>query len=73
VTCIACHAPGQAKIGRSEIDGEWGIVHAEPEAGATLAYSALSHQVELQVDCARCHYAENPWGLQLVSGQELVK
>jgi len=47
VACIACHAPGQAKIGRSEINGEWGIVAVEPEVDAALAYSMLSHQVEL--------------------------
>ncbi|MCX6064692.1 MAG: hypothetical protein NT121_02915 [Chloroflexi bacterium] len=70
VACIACHVSGGGQVGRSEVDGAWGIYQTVEMDGNLLTYPSNSHGITRQVDCTRCHFDGNPWKLLLVTGHE---
>lgn len=64
VSCEACHDAGGMDVGPSEEDdGTW--LTFDPgsldEAGNPMSLS--SHNIQLETDCERCHFADNPWDL----------
>jgi len=59
LTCSACHDAGGLPIGPSE-DGTWTTL-ASDDIGAPTAIT--SHDLQAEVDCQRCHFLDNPWGL----------
>jgi hypothetical protein len=70
VSCLACHDAGHMQTGPSPEDGRWYVwdkVDADEES-ADEPY--ISHDIQLDVDCSRCHFEGNSWGLGLVSGDE---
>ena len=70
VTCEACHNASQLHVGPSPEDGNW-VLWQEVEAnGSIFTEPRHSHDIQLDVDCARCHFENNPWGLPLITGQE---
>lgn len=71
VSCVACHDEGGAVAGPS-MDGKAWILWQPDEDGGT-SEPAYSHNIQLEVNCAGCHFENNPWGLELVTGSEYVK
>jgi len=64
VSCVACHDASGMAVGPSEeFDGVWlTLVSATPdEAASTIPHT--SHNIQREVNCARCHFADNPWNL----------
>jgi hypothetical protein len=64
VNCEACHDRNLMKAGPSTEDGRWILLH---ENGSELPFS---HDLQHEVDCSRCHFENNPWGLSHVIGLE---
>lgn len=64
VACEACHGGSPMKAGPSLENGRWVLLH---EDGSELPFS---HDLQSGVDCSRCHFENNPWGLSQVSGLE---
>lgn len=54
VGCLACHDAAGLQVGPGDT-GQW----------TTLEYA--SHSLQTAVDCQRCHYTANPWGLAEVA------
>jgi len=54
VACLACHDASGLAVGPDQ-SGVW----------TTMDYA--SHSLQTTVDCQRCHYAGNPWGLAEVA------
>lgn len=62
--CEACHDGAGLEVGLEEDSGEW-VTYTGDISGAGDGdfYPFVSHNIQLEVDCTRCHYADNPWGL----------
>jgi len=73
VTCGACHDAGQFQVGPSPDDSKWLIWQENELNGEVINNPYLSHDIQIEVDCARCHFEGNPWALNLVTGQEFEK
>ncbi len=66
VACEACHDAGRLTSNGSH----WGVGPVTDESGKTLFMTYRSHNLQYNVDCTRCHFDQNPWGLHsLGSGQ----
>ena len=67
VSCMACHDASGAEVGPhpdEEMDGVWTTVLAGmSRSGEPTLESIISHSVQWEVLCDRCHYAENAAGL----------
>jgi hypothetical protein len=61
ISCVACHDAAGLEVGPVEESGMW-ITFAAGESAET-AESLVSHELQLEVKCERCHYSGNPWGL----------
>lgn len=70
VTCQACHAAAGLQVGPLGADGAWITTRADPSGAAASPVPFSSHSVQKAVDCARCHFQDNPWKLPTVSGHE---
>lgn len=70
VTCEACHDASQLNVGLSHEDGKWVLWQDVETNGTTFTEIQRSHDIQLDVDCIRCHFETNPWGLPLINGQE---
>ena len=64
VTCSACHDASGLEVG-PDAEGNWVTFHPQP-ADAAEKVAFTSHNTVLEAPCERCHFAENPWGLELV-------
>lgn len=77
VTCLACHdADGMLSGPHPASDnGEWvTLVSSVSRTGETVTAYQKSHSIQWQVDCTRCHFANNPWELvELSSSGEPVE
>ena len=59
IACIACHDASGLDIGPVEGENKWTTFrNGDPY---------VSHNLQLEVDCTRCHYANNSWGLSVVA------
>jgi hypothetical protein len=63
VLCIACHDASGLEVKPLEQDGLWVTWRTTegPLGETTEVYQ--SHTLQKEVDCKRCHYESNPWGL----------
>lgn len=63
VSCIACHDATGAEVGPhpdEEMGGKWTTVLASmSRTGEPTLEAIISHSVQWQVGCDRCHFAEN--------------
>jgi hypothetical protein len=66
VSCVACHDSSGMAVDYDEGQGVW-ITYRQTELFGVASQSPyLSHTLQLQVDCTRCHYSGNPWDLAVV-------
>ena len=70
VTCVACHDASGLPVNLDPVDGLWKIWQRNIQDGTTPAVPYSSHNIQLAVDCNRCHYSDNPWNLPIVTGDE---
>jgi hypothetical protein len=73
VNCVACHDDGQMQVAPSPDDGRWATWQEAEIAGQVVNESHASHNIQREVDCARCHFENNPWELKPVKGDELQR
>jgi hypothetical protein len=59
VSCAACHDAGGLGVGK--LDNIWVTM----DSSTTEYYP--SHNIQRSVDCNRCHFPDNPWGLMVIS------
>jgi hypothetical protein len=66
ILCVACHDASGLEVKPIEQDGIWITWRTTegPLGESTEVYQ--SHTLQREVDCSRCHYANNPWGLILL-------
>ena len=64
VSCVACHDAGGLTVGLSEDLGVWTTFIPESNGESLIEYT--SHNIQLSVQCERCHYTGNPWDLPQV-------
>jgi hypothetical protein len=61
-SCSACHASGDVEIGWDEERQAWHSFYAMEVEGMIELEGQTSHDLELEVDCERCHTpGELPW------------
>ena len=63
VACSACHDASGLKVGPADGKKNWVTMRANAPGGKAGMQPYVSHNLQRAVDCARCHYAKNPWGL----------
>lgn len=65
VSCEACHDATGLEVGPNKVTGIW-ITYATWAAGSNTGLMPfVSHNTVLEVNCERCHFAENPWELSV--------
>lgn len=66
LSCMACHDASGAEVGPDPTEGSGGVwttlLTTQGRTGPTTA-AIISHSIQYQVLCDRCHFAENPWNL----------
>ena len=76
VACMACHDASGAEVGPHP-DEEMGgmfttVLSSIGRDGSPSLAPIISHSVQWDVSCDRCHFAENPWELiELTAGGEI--
>ena len=67
VSCIACHDASGADVGPHPETGVWTTVVTEMSRSGEMTTSPiLSHSVQWDVSCDRCHFEGNPAGLTVL-------
>jgi hypothetical protein len=67
--CVACHDNAGMDVrpvdtSDEPYEGQWATWRNTMIAGVIPSVHVwVSHNLSGEVDCARCHYADNPWGL----------
>jgi hypothetical protein len=69
VSCEACHDAAGLRVGPQLETGEW-TTFLPVEAGEIEWKPFVSHNTAINVDCERCHHADNPWDLSVISSTE---
>lgn len=66
VSCVACHDAAGLEVRRLEPDQHFMTFRTTviESLGRPVTSAYTSHMLQRQVNCARCHYAGNPWGLR---------
>jgi len=59
VSCAACHDANGLEVGM--LDSVWVTINS-----SAMEYYP-SHNIQRSVDCNRCHFVDNPWGLMDIS------
>ncbi len=67
VGCVACHDASGMLVGRVKETGLWTTWRTTELLGRKTTSPALSHSMQRQVDCSRCHFAGNGWGLSEIA------
>lgn len=63
ISCVACHDASGLEVG-PVADGEgWVAFRTTESPGNSGTQPYQSHNLQKTVDCARCHYTANPWGI----------
>ncbi len=70
VSCIACHDSSGLEVTPSEDLGAWTTLHTVERDGVQTRIPYQSHEIQAGVDCTRCHFDGNQWGLPPVTGNE---
>jgi len=63
VNCAACHDASGLEVGPLEDGSVWVTWRTTELLGQTNREPYASHALQRTVDCARCHYPDNPWNL----------
>jgi hypothetical protein len=63
VLCVACHDASGFAVEPLEETGDWITYRTTEFMGQASTEPYQSHALQLQVDCQRCHYPDNPWDL----------
>lgn len=63
VACVACHDATGLEVGPLEDQAGWMTFRTVDLLGRSSTEAYQSHQLGLDVDCRRCHFAGNLWGL----------
>ncbi len=63
VSCIACHDASGLEVKPQETGGLWTTFRTTELLGRATTDAYQSHAIQLEVDCKRCHYPDNPWKL----------
>lgn len=69
VWCVACHDATGLEVGPDENLNEWVTYRSIELLGQITTGPYRSHKVQLEVDCSRCHFAGNSWGLSVIEGE----
>ncbi len=64
VTCVACHDASGLKVGPTDDKTQWVVFKETSVPDKKGVAPFVSHNLQKQVDCARCHFDGNPWGLK---------
>ncbi len=64
VTCVACHDASGLAVGPLENQDVWITFRTTELLGRSQTKPYQSHYLQVSADCSRCHYVDNPWGLQ---------
>ena len=67
--CVACHDASGLEVGPFEYLSEWVTFRSTEFFGQISTNPYKSHKVQLVVDCARCHFVDNPWGLMVLEDE----
>jgi hypothetical protein len=70
VSCSACHDASGMQVGPSKELGTWVPLRTTEVGGVAIARPYESHDIQTKVDCSRCHFEGNEWGLPSVTGNE---
>ncbi len=69
LTCAACHDGVGLPAQLLENEEMWVIMRTTELMGRSSSKPYESHFIQRAVNCQRCHYAHNPWGLAEVQEQ----
>jgi len=72
LTCMACHDAGGYDVGPhpdEAMGGIWVPQETTVGRGGPTTSAVVSHSIQWQVDCDRCHFEENPWGLPVYTAE----
>lgn len=61
VACASCHDASGLKMGAASASKIPVTLRAATADKAAVPY--VSHNLQRKVDCARCHFTKNPWGI----------
>ena len=64
VPCATCHDASAMKIAPTSDKKTWLTYKPQDPRGKPGDYAVISHNLQRKVECARCHAANNPWGLK---------
>lgn len=67
VNCVACHDAGGWQVQPVGDKKIWQSMRPIDLKGKANPIPYTSHNLQKSVDCARCHFAGNPWNLKTVS------
>lgn len=70
VACVACHDATGLEVGPVEGQALWMTYRTTELLGRSSRKPYQSHNLTRAVDCARCHYADNPWALEANVGED---
>ena len=64
VSCVPCHDASGMKVGPVPGQEKWLTFRPTDARGKANPTPWASHNLQRQVDCARCHFSGNQWGLK---------
>jgi hypothetical protein len=64
VVCVACHDSTDLEVGLMDDGNTWALFRTTEPMGNPIRKLYQSHYLQREVDCDRCHYKNNPWGLK---------
>jgi len=70
VSCVACHDASGFEVGPSKELGYWITFQTTEVNRDKTQIPYQSHDIQTKVDCNRCHFEGNTWGLTTVTGNE---
>ncbi|MBE3118298.1 MAG: hypothetical protein IMZ50_06020 [Candidatus Atribacteria bacterium] len=66
VPCYVCHDATGMAVGKAD-DQTWFTIRQTDDGDNDNDQMFVSHYIGLEVDCGKCHYVDNPWGLEEIS------
>jgi hypothetical protein len=63
VICVSCHDSSGLEVGPIEDGSVWVPFRTTELLGNLIRKPYQSHDLQREVNCDRCHYTKNPWGL----------
>lgn len=63
VSCVACHDAAALSVGPDAKTKIWTTWRTTEVIGRKTTATYVSHNLQKSVECARCHFAGNPWKL----------